>query len=262
MNILLVNDDGVLAPGLNALVQALAPLGRVVVMAPESERSGFSSALTLDRPLKPFKIAPDVWAVNGTPADCVYLAMHGWLNMTFDLVISGINSGANLSDDVVYSGTVGAVVEACALKYPPLAISLAGAKVRGYQDPQDYQVAAQWVHDFIAEGLPTLAAGYLLNINIPDQPQLSEFKISYPAQRQLMQPLKHATDARGREVVWLSLAAQQHCADPALAEAYSADYMALAHGQVSISPIALRKTERKILADLQQQLARSRLGLL
>ncbi len=90
MNILIANDDGVFAPGLQALAHALAPLGRVVVVAPESERSGFSSALTLDRPLRPIQISPDVWAVNGTPADCVYLSMNGLFDFEFDLVVSGI----------------------------------------------------------------------------------------------------------------------------------------------------------------------------
>jgi len=111
VNILIANDDGVFAPGLQALAQALKPLGRVVVVAPESERSGYSSALTLDRPLRPVQISEDVWAVNGTPADCVYLSMNGLFDFEFDLVVSGINSGANLGDDVLYSGTVGAAFE-------------------------------------------------------------------------------------------------------------------------------------------------------
>ncbi len=104
MNILYANDDGVFAPGIQALVDALKPLGRVVVVAPESERSGFSECPTLDRPLRPIQIAEDVWAVNGTPADCVYLSMNGLFDFEFDLVVSGINSGANLGDDVSIFG--------------------------------------------------------------------------------------------------------------------------------------------------------------
>ena len=156
MNILVSNDDGVFAPGIQALAQALKPLGRVVIVAPESERSGFSSALTLDRPLRPIQISPDVWAVNGTPADCVYLAMNGLFDFEFDLVVSGINSGANLGDDILYSGTVGAAFEGRLTKHPAIAVSLSGPNVRGYQQPQDYQLAAEWVHDFIARGLPVL----------------------------------------------------------------------------------------------------------
>src|SRR5690606_17970494 len=107
VNILISNDDGVFAPGLQALARDVSALGRVVVVAPGSERSGYSSALTLDRPLRPIQVSPDVWAVNGTPADRVYLAMIGLFDLEFDLVVSGINSGANLGDDVLYSGTVG-----------------------------------------------------------------------------------------------------------------------------------------------------------
>ena len=124
MNILIANDDGVFAPGIQALADALKPLGSVVVVAPESERSGFSSALTLDRPLRPIQIAEDVWAVNGTPADCVYLSMNGLFDFEFDLVVSGINSGANLGDDVLYSGTVGAAFEGRLMKQPAIAVSL------------------------------------------------------------------------------------------------------------------------------------------
>lgn len=151
MNILIANDDGVFAPGIQALVDALKPLGRVVVVAPESERSGFSSALTLDRPLRPIQIAEDVWAVNGTPADCVYLSMNGLFDFEFDLVVSGINSGANLGDDVLYSGTVGAAFEGRLMKQPAIAVSLAGPDVRSYDHKDDYAQAAKWVHDFIAK---------------------------------------------------------------------------------------------------------------
>ena len=252
MNILLVNDDGVLAPGLTALAQALAPLGRVVIMAPESERSGFASAITLDRPLKPVAIKPDVWAVNGTPADCVYLAMHNWLNIQFDLVISGINSGANISDDVLYSGTVGATVEATVQGCPALAISLAGPKVRAYQDISNYQQAAQWVHDFIVKGIPKLPTGYILNINIPDVANLQGQQVTQLSQRQLKQPLQAQQDARGRDVVWLSLLAQP-IVTADLGSIY--DHQALAAGYVSLTPIQMRSCTAQMLTDLQAQLA-------
>lgn len=177
MNILIANDDGVFAPGIQALAHALKPLGRVVIVAPESERSGFSSALTLDRPLRPIPIAEDIWAVNGTPADCVYLSMNGLFDFEFDLVVSGINSGANLGDDVLYSGTVGAAFEGRLMTQPAIAVSLAGPNVRAYQHPADYAVAAQWVHDFIANGLPTLPPRHILNINIPDVAELKGAKL-------------------------------------------------------------------------------------
>ena len=179
MNILISNDDGVFAPGILALAQALKPLGRVVVVAPESERSGYSSALTLDRPLRPVCIGPDVWAINGTPADCVYLSMNGLFDFEFDLVVSGINSGANLGDDVLYSGTVGAAFEGRLMKQPAIAVSLAGSQVRSYDHVDQYAVAAKWVHDFIASGLPKLPPRHILNINIPDVPEIQGAQITY-----------------------------------------------------------------------------------
>ncbi|MBC7751532.1 MAG: 5'/3'-nucleotidase SurE, partial [Candidatus Saccharibacteria bacterium] len=126
MKILVSNDDGVLAPGLLALVNALSTIAEVTVIAPESERSGASSALTLDRPLHPVQLANGFWAVNGYPADCVYVGLNGLFEQTFDCVISGINAGANMGDDVLYSGTIGAAFEGRGLKIPSLAISLAG----------------------------------------------------------------------------------------------------------------------------------------
>ena len=122
--------------------------GRVVVVAPESERSGYSSALTLDRPLRPIPIAEDVWAVKWNTRRLCFLSMNGLFDFEFDLVVSGINSGANLGDDVLYSGTVGAAFEGRLMKQPAIAVSLAGSNVRSYEHPQHYAKAAQWVHGF------------------------------------------------------------------------------------------------------------------
>ncbi len=206
MNILIANDDGVFAPGIQALAKALRPAGRVVIVAPESERSGYSSALTLDRPLRPIQIAQDVWAVNGTPADCVYLSMNGLFDFEFDLVVSGINSGANLGDDVLYSGTVGAAFEGRLMKQPTIAVSLAGSNVRSYENINDYAVAAQWVHDFIKKGLPNLPRRHILNINIPDVPELKGEKVTYQGLRGQAKPITSHVDPRGRQVYWIGLA--------------------------------------------------------
>ncbi len=208
MNILIANDDGVFAPGIQALAQALKPLGRVVIVAPESERSGFSSALTLDRPLRPIPVAEDVWAVNGTPADCVYLAMNGLFDFEFDLVVSGINSGANLGDDVLYSGTVGAAFEGRLMEQAAIAVSLAGSNVRSYQRPEDYAVAAKWVHDFIAQGIPTLPERHIFNINIPDVAQIQGTQITYQGRRIQSKPITSQVDPRGRQVYWIGLAGE------------------------------------------------------
>lgn len=256
MNILIANDDGVFAPGIQALALALAPLGRVVVVAPESERSGFSSALTLDRPLRPIKIASDVWAVNGTPADCVYLSMNGLFDFEFDLVVSGINSGANLGDDVLYSGTVGAAFEGRLMKQPAIAVSLAGPNVRAYDDPKDYQLAAQWVHDFIVAGLPTLPPRHIFNINIPDVPKFQGAKITYQGRRSQSKPITSHVDPRGRQVYWIGLSGEA-VADPQkdFTEIES-DFFAVANGYVSITPIQMDATNYDILTSLHSQFSK------
>ena len=256
MNILIANDDGVFAPGIQALALALAPLGRVVVVAPESERSGFSSALTLDRPLRPIKIASDVWAVNGTPADCVYLSMNGLFDFEFDLVVSGINSGANLGDDVLYSGTVGAAFEGRLMKQPAIAVSLAGPNVRAYDDPKDYQLAAQWVHDFIVAGLPTLPPRHIFNINIPDVPKFQGAKITYQGRRSQSKPITSHVDPRGRQVDWIGLSGEA-VADPQKGfTEIESDFFAVANGYVSITPIQMDATNYDILTSLHSQFSK------
>ena len=256
MNILIANDDGVFAPGIQALAQALAPLGRVVIVAPESERSGFSSALTLDRPLRPVQISADVWAVNGTPADCVYLSMNGLFDFEFDLVVSGINSGANLGDEVLYSGTVGAAFEGRLMKQPAIAVSMAGPNVRSYDNPNDYAVAAKWVHDFIAQGLPTLPPRHIFNVNIPDISELRGSKITYQGRRSQSKPISSHVDPRGRQVYWIGLSGEA-VAEPkkGLTEIES-DFFAVANGYVSITPIQMDATNYEILHTLHAEFSK------
>ena len=225
------------------------------MVAPESERSGFSSALTLDRPLRPIPIAQDVWAVNGTPADCVYLSMNGLFDFEFDLVVSGINSGANLGDDVLYSGTVGAAFEGRLMKQPAIAVSLAGSNVRSYEHADDYAVAAQWVHDFIARGLPQLPPRHILNINIPDVPKLMGEKITYQGLRAQSKPITSHVDPRGRQVYWIGLAGEA-VTDPKRTPSHAqSDFFAVANGYVSITPIQMDATNYAILEDLQKSLS-------
>ena len=254
MNILIANDDGVFAPGIQALAQALKPLGRVVVVAPESERSGFSSALTLDRPLRPVQISEDVWAINGTPADCVYLSMNGLFDFEFDLVVSGINSGANLGDDVLYSGTVGAAFEGRLMKQPAIAVSLAGPNVRSYQDAQDYAQAANWVYGFIKNGLPELPPRHIFNINIPDTAEIKGTLVTYQGRRKQTKPITTQVDPRGRQVVWIGLAGEA-VTDPEKSQlGYQSDFYAIANGYVSVTPIQMDATNYQVLASLESQL--------
>ena len=255
MNILIANDDGVFAPGLQALAQALKPLGRVVVVAPESERSGYSSALTLDRPLRPVQISEDVWAVNGTPADCVYLSMNGLFDFEFDLVVSGINSGANLGDDVLYSGTVGAAFEGRLMKHPAIAVSLAGSNVRSYEHPLHYAQAAQWVHDFIANGLPILPPRHIFNINIPDVAELQGAKITYQGRRRQSKPITSHVDPRGRQVYWIGLAGEAVAEPKRGYDEVESDFFAVANGFVSITPIQMDATNYEVLHALQGQIS-------
>ena len=254
MNILISNDDGVFAPGIQALAQALKPLGRVVVVAPESERSGYSSALTLDRPLRPVQISEDVWAVNGTPADCVYLSMNGLFDFEFDLVISGINSGANLGDDILYSGTVGAAFEGRLMKHPAIAVSLAGANVRAYDHPRDYAQAAQWVYSFVAKGLPTLPPRHIFNINIPDVEQLKGAQVTYQGRRAQSKPVSSHVDPRGRQVYWIGLAGEAVTEPKSTPRHIQSDFFAVSNGYVSITPIQMDATNYMVLEHLDQQI--------
>lgn len=262
MNILVSNDDGVFAPGIQALAQALKPLGRIVIVAPESERSGYSSALTLDRPLRPIQTSPDVWAVNGTPADCVYLAMNGLFDFEFDLVVSGINSGANLGDDVLYSGTVGAAFEGRLSKHPAIAVSLSGPNVHSYQHPQDYQLAANWVHDFIARGLPVLPERHIFNINIPDMAELQGEKVTYQGRRRQSKPITSHVDPRGRQVYWIGLSGEAVAEPKQGLSEIDSDFFAVANGYVSITPIQMDATNYEVLRNLQTQLAENAFSVL
>lgn len=250
MNILISNDDGVLAPGIQAIAKALKVLGRVVVVAPESERSGFSSALTIDRPLRPIEISPDVWAVNGTPADCVYLALNGLFDFKFDLVVSGINNGPNLADHILYSGTVGAAMGGRLNHLPSLAISLCGAQVRAYQSVENFKRAAEWVRDFIQDGLPVLPSRHILNINIPDVNEILGSKVTYQSQCTDLKPIIPQVDPRGRQVYWIGLSSSSVAVQKSGFEQFISDADAVAEGYVSITPIQIDSTNYDVLHDL------------
>jgi 5''/3''-nucleotidase SurE len=198
-----------------------------------------------------------MWAVNGTPADCVYLSMNGLFDFEFDLVVSGINSGANLGDDVLYSGTVGAAFEGRLMKQPALAVSLAGPNVRSYNNPEDYAVAAQWVHDFIANGLPALPARHIFNINIPDVAELQGTKVTYQGRRLQSKPITSHVDPRGRQVYWIGLAGEA-VAEPKKGLTHiESDFFAVANGYVSVTPIQMDATNYEILNNLHSELSKS-----
>src|SRR3954447_8185106 len=165
MRILLSNDDGYFAPGLAILADALGSLGTVTVVAPERDRSGASNSLTLDRPLSVRRAANGFFYVNGTPTDCVHLAVTGLLDELPDMVISGINLGANMGDDTIYSGTVAAATEGYLLGIPSIAISLASKTARHFETASDIAI------EFVERHRRRTAAPWLLNVNVPDVPR-------------------------------------------------------------------------------------------
>ena len=171
-------------------------------------------------------------------------------------MVSGINSGANLGDDVLYSGTVGAAFEGRLMKQPAIAVSMAGQNVRSYEHPKDYAIAAQWVHDFIAAGLPVLPPRHIFNVNIPDVPVLQGAKVTYQGRRSQSKPITSHVDPRGRQVYWIGLSGEA-VADPqkGLTEIES-DFFAVANGFVSITPIQMDATNYEILNTLQAQFSK------
>ena len=165
MRILISNDDGYFAPGLACLAEYLARIADVTVVAPERDRSGASNSLTLDRPLKPRKAANGFYYVDGTPTDCVHLAVTGMFDQQPDMVVSGVNAGANMGDDTIYSGTVAAATEGFLLGIPSIAVSLVGREFAHYETAA--RVAAELVQRFAGK---THSHPWLLNVNVPDIP--------------------------------------------------------------------------------------------
>jgi 5'-nucleotidase len=248
MRFLVSNDDGVLAPGLAALAEALATLGEITVVAPESERSGFSNALTLDRPLRPVQQSNGFWAVNGTPADCVHLALNGLLDFEPDIVVSGINSGANLGDDTLYSGTVAAAMEARFLGKTSIAVSLAGPGARTC-GREGYAAAAAMVVRLI-KGWDRLQLPNrtLINVNVPEMPleDIRGFRVTRLGHRGRAKDVQSMQDPRGREVYWIGIAGEPADAGD------GTDFRAVHDGFVSVTPLQTDFTRH----DAQQDVAR------
>lgn len=181
----------------------------------------------------------------------VFLATHGLFDFEFDLVVSGINSGANLGDDVLYSGTVGAALEGRNIKRSAIAVSLVGPKVRSYSQAQDYAVAAKWIHDFIAQDLAKLPVNNIWNINIPDVVQIKGAKLTYQGQKQLLKPLTKLIDPKGKEVYWIGLAGTEK--SPLAHQDVVSDFCAISNDYISITPIQADRTNYAVLETLQHQ---------
>ena len=244
MKILLSNDDGVYAPGLLCLHDALVERGhQVVVVAPDRDRSGVSNSLTLSRPLRLIKTANGFFSVDGTPTDCVHVAITGWLDYEPDMVIAGINSGSNLGDDVLYSGTVAAATEGRFLGYPALAISLAS------EDNVYYQTAARMAQIFVEKLREhPLPADTVLNVNVPDKPltEIKGFQVTRLGERHRAKPAMPMSDPRGRTVYWVGPAGSAQDAGP------GTDFHAINNGYVSVTPLQVDLTRHSALEGLRE----------
>src|SRR3990167_161066 len=211
MRILISNDDGVHAPGLTSLATALSEFAEVTVVAPDRNRSGASNSLTLDNPLRVVTTATGFFSVNGTPTDCVHLGVTGLLKELPDMVVSGINEGSNLSDDVLYSGTVAAATEGRFLGLSSIAISLAGPRCQHYDSAG--RVAKMLIQSVSKNPIPS---DVILNVNVPDLPyeELRGFQVTRLGTRHIAEPTIKAVDPRGRKIYWIGQPGPEQDAGP------------------------------------------------
>ncbi|HEX7509388.1 MAG TPA: 5'/3'-nucleotidase SurE [Polyangia bacterium] len=249
--ILLSNDDGVRALGIQALAGALADVGEVILAAPDRERSAASHSISLDHPLRVERVAPNAYAIDGTPVDCVYLALHHLVPRTPDLCLSGINNGFNLGSDVFYSGTVGAALEASLRGVPAMAISLER------QNPQDFSHAAgfarELVRDILARGKDAIEPGTLLNVNLPSGP-VRGLRPTSLGRRIYRDQVDVRQDLRGRNYYWIGGPEEKGADVP------GSDCTAVQEGLVSVTAIGLDLTHRPTLERLASWWPGERLG--
>ncbi|MCH8499597.1 MAG: 5'/3'-nucleotidase SurE [Marinobacter sp.] len=245
MRILLSNDDGVLSPGLQALYDGLQGLGELCVMAPDRDHSGASNSLTLTRPLTVQTHPNGFYSVDGTPSDCVHLAVNGVFEQPFDRVVSGINTHANLGDDVIYSGTVAAATEGRSLGLPALAVSLVN------DGRNHFATAARVVRSLLERSQPLpIGPRCILNVNVPDGPwaQLAGFRVTRLGHRGRAEGVVPVTCPRGRSRYWIGGVGDVDDAGP------GTDFHAVRQGYVSITPIHVDMTRHESLASLRQWL--------
>lgn len=246
MRILLSNDDGYFAPGLAALAAALAGLGEVVVVAPEQNRSGASNSLTLDRPLMLKQAANGFHFVNGTPTDCVHLAVTGMLDTLPDIIVSGINNGANMGDDTIYSGTVAAATEGYLLGIPSIAISLTSFEGRNFAAAG--RIARELVERYTAK---PINQPVLLNVNVPDIPyeELKGIEVTRLGRRHKAEPVVKMVSPRNETMYWIGAAGAAADAGP------GTDFNAVERGFVSVTPLQVDLTQAAQLPAIRQWLA-------
>ncbi len=243
MHILLSNDDGYFAPGLAALYDALSPLATITVVAPERDKSGASNSLTLDRPMSLRQAANGFYFLNGTPTDCVHMAVTGMLDFVPDMVVAGVNHGSNMGDDTIYSGTVAAATEGYLLGIPAMAVSISSRNSKNF-------VTAGWVAAEMVKRHQAnpLVGATLLNVNVPDvaREALQGFEVTRLGKRHKAEPAVKSTNPRGEEMYWIGAAGAAADAGP------GTDFYATENLRVSVTPLQVDLThyqQMKQVAD-------------
>ncbi|PSW04717.1 5'/3'-nucleotidase SurE [Photobacterium lipolyticum] len=241
MRILISNDDGIFAEGINTLACVLSELGDVTVVAPDRNRSGASNSLTLDNPLRIRKEGPGRVSVEGTPTDCVHFALNEWLEHRPDIVVAGINHGANLGDDVLYSGTVAAATEGHFLGVPAIAVSLVGTVY--------FDTAAQVVKEVVRNLVDKpLLKNQILNINVPDVPlaEITGWQVTRLGARHRAEQMVRDEDPRGKPLYWLGPPGAGQDAGP------GTDFHAIEQKSVSITPLQVDLTAHDAIEGVEQ----------
>ncbi|HMM54366.1 MAG TPA: 5'/3'-nucleotidase SurE [Candidatus Desulfobacillus sp.] len=246
MRILLSNDDGYFSPGIELLAKTLADLAEITVVAPERDRSGASNSLTLDRPLRLRQAANGFHFVNGTPTDCVHLAVTGMLDHVPDLVVSGINLGANMGEDTIYSGTVAAATEGYLLGIPSLAVSLISHKAAHMETAA--ALTRSLVERFLRQPPP---APVLLNVNVPDLPlaQLKGLRVTRLGKRHRAEGVVRQVSPRGETVYWIGAAGSAQDAGE------GTDFHAVESGHASVTPLQMDLSHVAQIDMLKQWIA-------
>ena len=250
MRILIANDDGYLAPGLAALVRACAGLGEIDVVAPEQNASGTSNALTLNRPLSVFEAQGEAVrgfrVINGTPSDCVHVALTGLLPQRPDLVLSGINNGANMGDDTLYSGTVAAAMEGYLFGIPAIAFSQVD---KGWLHLDAAARAARALVEQVLRA-PPASGHWLLNVNLPNRPDadMLPIEVTRLGRRHARAPVIRQTNPRGEPIYWIGPAGDAREAGA------GTDFFATANGRVSVTPLQVDLTDHASVADWKSHL--------
>jgi 5'-nucleotidase len=240
--ILLTNDDGILAPALKPLREQLAALGRVVTVAPDRDQSATSHSLTLSRPFRIHRHADDVYSVDGTPTDCVVTAFHGLLEEVPDVVVSGINHGPNMGEDVFYSGTVAAAIEGTLQGAPSMAVSLVTRELTDFAEPACF--VGRLLRHVLDHGLPRRQ---LLNVNVPFRPweSIRGVAITRLGSRVYRDTLIKKVDPRGRDYYWIG------GEDPVWEPREGTDFVAVDDGYISVTPMRLDLTDEQALEEMR-----------